>query len=73
MIELHHGAYHDVADARVFFPPPGDVAAEMEAKRICAQCPIRLECLAVAQRTQHLQGIWGGRTAAERALPDRPR
>ncbi len=75
MIELHHGACHDVADISVFFPTPGDVAAETEAKRICARCPIRLECLALAQRTQHLDGIWGGLTSAERtrhALPGPP-
>lgn len=36
------------------------------AKRICAQCPVKLECRqwALDHREQH--GVWGGLTEAER-------
>ena len=66
MIELHRGACHDNTHTHLFFPTLGDDAAEAQAKRICARCDIRLECLALALKTAHLDGIWGGLTAAER-------
>jgi len=38
----------------------------MEAKKVCASCPVRSPCLtfAVDQRIDH--GIWGGLTETER-------
>ncbi|WP_372341392.1 WhiB family transcriptional regulator [Streptomyces sp. CC224E] len=41
-------------------------AAQSSAKRICAGCVIKTECLAHAldQRIQH--GVWGGMTERER-------
>lgn len=51
-----------VADPELWFPPRGrhDVAAV--ARRICAGCPVRPECLdyAVALRPLPLDGIWAG-------------
>lgn len=58
--------------ARVFFPPSHferkdeKEFREASAKRICAQCPVRRECLnyAISIREQH--GIWGGLNEIER-------
>ena len=37
-----------------------------EAKAICEQCPVRLECLGHALRFNERYGIWGGTTPNER-------
>lgn len=36
------------------------------AKRICATCPVQVECLEYALDIRDAYGIWGGLTAAER-------
>lgn len=36
------------------------------AKKLCAQCPIRQECLEYAVEAKEEWGIWGGLTARER-------
>jgi WhiB family redox-sensing transcriptional regulator len=41
-------------------------AHEAAAKAVCAQCPVRQECLEYAVRNNELFGVWGGLTAAER-------
>ena len=46
------------ADPRLFFPPEGDEGAE--AKAICAGCPVRAECYALAVANGEECGIWGG-------------
>lgn len=43
-----------------------------EAKRICADCPVRLECLDYAIRNSIEDGVWGGQTYQERERPSRP-
>jgi WhiB family transcriptional regulator, redox-sensing transcriptional regulator len=52
------------ADPEVFFPPKGD--AGKQAKDICAQCPVRAECLDYAIKADEKHGIWGGLNRAER-------
>ncbi len=48
------------------------------AKRVCAPCPVRAECLAYALAMEGTYpagfrgGIWGGHTAKERAAMVRP-
>jgi WhiB family transcriptional regulator, redox-sensing transcriptional regulator len=39
---------------------------ETRAKRICAACSVRDECLDYALRTKEPYGIWGGLTELER-------
>jgi WhiB family transcriptional regulator, redox-sensing transcriptional regulator len=39
---------------------------ETRAKRICATCSVRGECLDYALRTREAYGIWGGLTELER-------
>jgi WhiB family redox-sensing transcriptional regulator len=41
-------------------------AREGQAKRICAGCPVREECLDYALRIREPHGIWGGLNEMER-------
>lgn len=41
-------------------------AAQHQAKKICAGCPVRLECLADALDNRTEFGVWGGATERER-------
>lgn len=54
-------------DPEVFFPEPGQ--SSLYAKRVCAVCPVRRQCLSWAVETGQQWGIWGGMSAREmRAL-----
>jgi WhiB family redox-sensing transcriptional regulator len=58
--------------AAVFFPPPhferksDRLERERRAKRICAQCDVRDECLEYSIQIREPHGIWGGLNEAER-------
>lgn len=39
---------------------------EDAAKAVCAECPVRNECLEYALDAREAYGIWGGRTEVER-------
>lgn len=39
---------------------------EQQAKAICADCPVREQCLDHAVRTPEQYGVWGGMTPQER-------
>jgi WhiB family transcriptional regulator, redox-sensing transcriptional regulator len=57
------------ADPELFFPVSGTGASSRQidqAKRICAHCQVRRECLAFAMRTGESHGIWGGTTPEDR-------
>ena len=41
-------------------------AREAAAKQICADCPVRRECLEYALRVREPFGIWGGLNETER-------
>ena len=51
-------------DPEVFFPSHGDPA--IEARQICARCPVRDDCLAYALDADESYGIWGGLDPDER-------
>lgn len=51
------------ADPELFFPDKGGRAPE--ARRICAACPVRQECLDFAI-AEGVTGIWGGTGQKER-------
>ena len=54
------------ADPDLFFPPEkGGKAQARKAKAICAPCPVKAECLAIAGP----YGIWGGTAEGERGAP----
>ena len=52
------------ADPEAFFPEKG--GSTREAKRICAICPVREECLDYALAHDERFGIWGGLSERER-------
>ena len=62
---------------RVFDPDLwfADTQAGLDAaKRLCATCPIRLECLDAAVARGELWGVWGGEIVAHGAvIPHKPR
>lgn len=51
-----------------------EAAAQRSARSICAKCPVRRECLAVALDDRIEWGVWGGMTERERRalLRERP-
>jgi WhiB family transcriptional regulator, redox-sensing transcriptional regulator len=51
-------------DPELFFPEKG--GAVREAKRVCAGCPVREQCLAWAITHDQRYGVWGGLIVAER-------
>jgi WhiB family redox-sensing transcriptional regulator len=50
----------------LFHPKPGDVKAELAAKRLCDRCPVQWDCLKMALATNDEHAIMGGTTPAER-------
>jgi WhiB family redox-sensing transcriptional regulator len=52
------------ADTSVFFPVSESDAGP--AKAICAQCPVREQCLEFALEVRPSDGVWGGMTPIER-------
>src|SRR6266545_1508653 len=60
-------------DLELFYPDPGDTAAEQAAKRVCAGCPVREPCLEMALATGDQHAILGGTTPQERGRLRRQR
>jgi WhiB family redox-sensing transcriptional regulator len=60
-------------DLELFYPEPGDTAAEQAAKQVCAACPVKQPCLEMALQTDDQHAILGGTTPAERARLRRQR
>lgn len=53
-------------DPGLFFPERGDMAAVNRARRICAECPVRKECLADALAFADRWGVRGGLSERQR-------
>lgn len=51
-------------DPEAFFPPKG--GSNRDAKKLCAECPVRAECLAYALENDERFGIWGGLSPRDR-------
>lgn len=65
-------------DPNLFFPGKGDWKLIQQARAVCAECPVRAECLESAILRNERQGIYGGTTPKERAKirrnrPDLPK
>ncbi|MBL1073826.1 WhiB family transcriptional regulator [Nocardia sp. 2] len=60
----HREALCAETDPDAFFPDRGE--STRAAKRICAQCDVRRQCLDYALAHDHRFGIWGGLTPRER-------
>ncbi|MBW3594913.1 MAG: WhiB family transcriptional regulator [Actinobacteria bacterium] len=58
-------------DPNLFFAP--GAVEHKEAKRVCRECPVRMECLTYAMNTPVDHGIWGGMTERERRRHRRQR
>jgi WhiB family redox-sensing transcriptional regulator len=57
------------ADPELFFPVSASgpsLDQITQAKAICADCPVRRQCLVFALNTRQNHGIWGGMTDEER-------
>lgn len=59
------------ADPEIFFPEKG--GSTREAKRICAECDVRAECLEYALVNDERFGVWGGLSERERRKLKRTR
>jgi WhiB family redox-sensing transcriptional regulator len=69
----HSGAACRRDEAGLFFAPSKEptaarLAREERAKRVCARCPVLLECREHALLQPEPYGVWGGLTAAERRV-----
>nr|WP_272902483.1 WhiB family transcriptional regulator [Brevibacterium daeguense] len=51
-------------DPEAFFPEKG--GSTREAKRVCASCDVRAQCLEYALENDERFGIWGGLSERER-------
>ena len=51
-------------DPEIFFDP--GTRSERRAKAVCAKCPVREECLALALASRAEFGVWGGLNSRER-------
>ena len=58
--ELFHGEPGEPVMARI--------GREEAAKRICARCPVLVECREHVLRADQLDGVWGGLTPVERRM-----
>jgi WhiB family transcriptional regulator, redox-sensing transcriptional regulator len=52
-------------DPEAFFPEKSENSRD--AKRVCAECPVRAECAGYAIENFIQWGVWGGLTPRERA------
>jgi len=57
-------------DPELFYPESGE--SNRDAKRICAGCEVRAECLGYALAHREGHGVWGGTTERERRRLRRP-
>lgn len=53
-------------DPELFHPHRGDGRGVLYAKDVCAECPVRPECLDHALSAPEHLGVWGGTTEKQR-------
>lgn len=53
-------------DPELFFPELDSIWRVAQAKKICAKCPVKVECLDYALVNKFKEGIWGGLSPTER-------
>lgn len=53
-------------DPDLFFPELDSLWKVSVAKKICAECPVKIECLEYALRNRFEEGIWGGLSPSNR-------
>ncbi len=62
---MDHAKCH-MEDGIVWFPEQGQRHLTMEAKKFCANCPVKQRCLDWALNNEIMYGVWGGRSPKER-------
>jgi WhiB family redox-sensing transcriptional regulator len=67
---MQYGACNS-ADPDAFFPEKGGNARD--AKKVCAGCDVRAQCLQYALEHEEKHGLWGGLTERERRKLRGPR
>jgi WhiB family transcriptional regulator, redox-sensing transcriptional regulator len=68
--------WHADANCRGLNPEifyPGQGASTAEAKAICRECDVQVECLTVALNEPEVFGIWGGLSERQRQRARRAR
>lgn len=55
-------------DPETFHPGARNYEAHDTIRDFCFQCPVRLQCLGYALRTDTTEGWWGGHSPAERRV-----
>ena len=63
-LSWQHKALCSQTDPEAFFPEKG--GSTRDAKRVCAQCEVREQCLDWAIEHDERFGIWGGMSERER-------
>ena len=63
-LSWQHKALCSQTDPEAFFPEKG--GSTRDAKRVCAQCEVRAQCLEWAIEHDERFGIWGGMSERER-------
>ena len=63
-VSWQHKALCSQTDPEAFFPEKG--GSTRDAKRVCAQCEVREQCLKWAIDHDERFGIWGGMSERER-------
>lgn len=77
-MDWRHKALCRDANPELFFAVGDEKSAPAQkqiakAKRICRRCPVSAQCLDWALETGQDDGVWGGKTAAERRTLKRQR
>lgn len=67
LVEEHGADVRCTAVPHIYFPDDENTFYEFRtAKRLCAECPILMECFDYAVDAQEVHGVWGGTTPTER-------
>lgn len=62
---MDHAKCH-MGDGITWFPEQGQRHLTIEAKKFCADCPVKQRCLDWALDNEIMYGVWGGRSPKER-------
>lgn len=60
-------------DPELFFASVGHEETVAAAKAVCADCPVRTDCLDYALTNYEQHGVWGGTSLKQRAAMRRER
>jgi WhiB family redox-sensing transcriptional regulator len=70
---MDSAACRTAADPDLWFPADDDPAGVDAARRVCAGCRVRVDCLAWAVAIGAADGVWGGLTTSQRRAQARQR